>query len=226
MLQSHKPRVIYKYQAIKPEYLPNLADRKLWASRPLDFNDPFEFRLQRVQKPRGLEQLRQQNPHFAHLADADLVRLAIAQYEKVRTMGVICFTKLPNNILMWSHYADRHRGLCLGFSIDKPLGELGIYPVEYSETYPPLTFLKRSGIDAAWGALYGQSTQVGGTSRNSDSFVLAAEDLSMLQVRLRKSSSVFAHLTPTRPSFGRHLRRTNLSSSYALITTICVTSYT
>jgi hypothetical protein len=31
--------------------------------------------------------------------------------------GLLCFCKHWHNPLMWAHYADRHRGICLGFEI-------------------------------------------------------------------------------------------------------------
>ena len=31
--------------------------------------------------------------------------------------GISCFSETPENILMWSHYADDHKGVCIGFSI-------------------------------------------------------------------------------------------------------------
>ena len=34
-------------------------------------------------------------------------------------MGFLCFSKNWNNPVQWSHYADGHRGLCLGFDIPK-----------------------------------------------------------------------------------------------------------
>lgn len=32
--------------------------------------------------------------------------------------GILCLTACPKNILMWSHYADEHKGCCLEFSTD------------------------------------------------------------------------------------------------------------
>ena len=32
--------------------------------------------------------------------------------------GLLCFSKSWRNPVQWSHYADRHRGLCLGFEVD------------------------------------------------------------------------------------------------------------
>ena len=57
-----------------------------------------------------------------------------------KTYGVLSLAKKPNNILMWSHYADSHKGLCVGF--DKKLlfesigGSIG--PVIYSKKFPKI----------------------------------------------------------------------------------------
>jgi hypothetical protein len=34
-------------------------------------------------------------------------------------IGVFCLTTIWNSNLMWSHYADSHKGFCIGFTIDK-----------------------------------------------------------------------------------------------------------
>jgi Protein of unknown function (DUF2971) len=34
-----------------------------------------------------------------------------------KTFGIICFSEKWTNPVLWSHYADQHRGLCLGFDI-------------------------------------------------------------------------------------------------------------
>jgi hypothetical protein len=47
---------------------------------------------------------------------------------------ILCLTSVPDSTLMWSHYADHHRGVCLEFS---PNGVLGAaMQVEYRESYP------------------------------------------------------------------------------------------
>ena len=33
--------------------------------------------------------------------------------------GIICFASKSDNILMWSHYTDNHKGICLGFETSK-----------------------------------------------------------------------------------------------------------
>src|SRR3954452_10247322 len=37
--------------------------------------------------------------------------------QDVNRIGVFCLCERPDNVLMWSHYADCHRGLCLEFEI-------------------------------------------------------------------------------------------------------------
>ena len=36
---------------------------------------------------------------------------------------MVCFSKIWSNPVQWSHYADRHRGLCLGFDVSDELCE-------------------------------------------------------------------------------------------------------
>ena len=48
--------------------------------------------------------------------------------------GMLCFSLDWQNPLLWSHYADRHRGLALGFDVDEQI----LKPVSYVETRPIL----------------------------------------------------------------------------------------
>lgn len=58
--------------------------------------------------------------------------------EAVNKIGVFCLSEIRDDILMWSHYADGHRGFCLQFHIKPtlyPFGEL-LLKVEYAVSYP------------------------------------------------------------------------------------------
>ena len=37
--------------------------------------------------------------------------------ELSKSKGILCFSRRWSNPVMWSHYADRHKGLCLGFDV-------------------------------------------------------------------------------------------------------------
>lgn len=45
--------------------------------------------------------------------------------------GICCFSEEHDNPLLWSHYGDQHRGICIGYSIDRiPIPDLK--PVNYN----------------------------------------------------------------------------------------------
>ena len=48
--------------------------------------------------------------------------------------GMLCFSRKWQNPVLWSHYADSHRGICLGFEVD----EQSILPVRYVSKRTPL----------------------------------------------------------------------------------------
>lgn len=56
----------------------------------------------------------------------------------IQRCGVLCLSSLKDNIVMWSHYADHHKGIVLGF---KPCFEKDsvltlLKPVVYSSIRP------------------------------------------------------------------------------------------
>jgi len=79
--------------------LSNLAMRRIKISRISDLNDPFELLPINIRD----KTLR---------AAAQKTRDQIAA-----TRGVICFSKGWTNPVLWSHYADKHRGIALGFEV-------------------------------------------------------------------------------------------------------------
>ncbi|MEX1014802.1 MAG: DUF2971 domain-containing protein [Candidatus Paceibacterota bacterium] len=129
---------LYKYQPINKLVLSNLAGSKLWFAKPNVFNDPFEFRIKRDSK-RGLDKLREENPHLENISDENILEKVRKGYEqKIREMGVCCFTEVPDSIQMWAYYADAHRGICLGFSgkDKRTKKDDALHPVYYKKEYP------------------------------------------------------------------------------------------
>lgn len=55
------------------------------------------------------------------------------------SFGITCFSERPDNILMWSYYADKHSGFCVEYDFTK-IKQLEIlmmlFPVIYSEKRP------------------------------------------------------------------------------------------
>lgn len=56
-------------------------------------------------------------------------------------IGVTCFAERPDNILMWSHYANKHTGFCVEYDFSKLKSveaKLMLFPVIYSKKRPIL----------------------------------------------------------------------------------------
>lgn len=68
---------------------------------------------------------------------------------------VYCLGPDPKNLLMWSHYADSHRGICLEFSLSNKIFCAAL-KCEYSSTFPIMT-LHDDSDDAALLSLLAKS---------------------------------------------------------------------
>jgi len=105
--------------------LDDLRQKRLKISRLDDLNDPFELWA---------------------IAQPDVrVRRALRETKKqmAQTCGLLCFSLDWHNPVLWSHYAERHRGIALGFDIDEPI----LKPVEYRKTRPILKTVDQRAAD-------------------------------------------------------------------------------
>lgn len=79
--------------------LKDLREKRLKISRIMELNDPFEFL-------------------GADLSDREFREaMEATKKELAKTKGVICFSKKWTNPVQWTHYADRHKGICIGFDV-------------------------------------------------------------------------------------------------------------
>ena len=75
-------------------------------------------------------------------AETALVKAVGDFKQKINELiGVTCFSERPDNILMWSHYANRHTGFCVEYDFSKLKSieaRLMLFPVIYSKKRPML----------------------------------------------------------------------------------------
>jgi hypothetical protein len=90
------------YHFLRAKYgIENIRKRHLKISLLQDLNDPFELLS-------------------IELSDKELRRRLIALKQNLSgDRGLHCFSRNWTNPVQWGHYAERHRGLCLGFEIPK-----------------------------------------------------------------------------------------------------------
>ncbi|WP_061038803.1 DUF2971 domain-containing protein [Vibrio coralliirubri] len=81
----------------------DLREKRLKVSELNRLNDPFEFL--------GM-----------NLADPDLRKaMKKTKNQLAKSKGLICFSRNWRNPVQWAHYADSHKGICLGFDIPDSL---------------------------------------------------------------------------------------------------------
>lgn len=60
----------------------------------------------------------------------------------VKKLGMLCLSEVNNDILMWSHYSDGHRGICLQFDKKQLQNQFHVESVQYHSRYTSFkTFL-------------------------------------------------------------------------------------
>ena len=116
------PPLLYKYRSLTG---PNrkfteraITKSEIYFPRCSEFNDPFDCRL----NVRGLPVNGRQ------------------EMERVtESVGIFCLSARNDSLLMWSHYTDGHRGICLQFSTGQ--GQLfgcTLEQVIYQDLHPEL----------------------------------------------------------------------------------------
>ena len=122
-----------------------LLRNAVYAADPLSFNDPFDPSTQvsfKNASPADIEEFvfnrfshdhPQQSPQQVRKKAKDIIQergwdgdalnwklynQALQDHfekEQASKLGIVCFSKVKDDILMWSHYADGHRGVCFEF---------------------------------------------------------------------------------------------------------------
>lgn len=139
------PTHFYRYRSLADDNAVyaerTVCHSELYFPRPSSFNDPFDCRPcfsfeaskkerdsyyrrliekyypgfnreQRRQEMKAVFGDRERNPN-----NPEILRRVQNQHTKKITeqIGVLCLSEVKDDILMWSHYADSHRGICLEF---------------------------------------------------------------------------------------------------------------
>ena len=144
-------------------------DERLWSSKPEQFNDPFDCDLEvtkGITEEDVMNTVRALHGHRDHWPP-EIVRFVDSLFDKDgkftpaerarvdneiqaiiddnKNSGVVCLSEVNDSILMWSHYAQNHTGLCIEFhrTPDSLLGDPEFCtPVQYSSKYPVIDFGK------------------------------------------------------------------------------------
>lgn len=144
---------LYRYQSLDRHRLERmLTHRSLFFANPETFNDPWDCRawyrlpsiesaeysslvdwaVQRATQPETQERIRN-DPDFLEQTVREISReMTNAIYRQYR---VYCLSRRADSTLMWAHYADSFRGVCLEFAVKNDLFSAALQ-VEYVSEYP------------------------------------------------------------------------------------------
>ena len=98
----------YQYQSLNLNTISNIQNSCVHFGEYSKFNDPAD-------PPIKL------NSYFEPL------------HEIMKDIRIACFTTKNNNFLMWSHYADKHKGICIEYDIEAFLKREDTYPILFQK---------------------------------------------------------------------------------------------
>ncbi|WP_421299103.1 DUF2971 domain-containing protein [Aeromonas veronii] len=167
---------IYKYMKFRPDFFKKPSLR---LSQRCALNDPFELSPDQDTLDKILED--------AHREDFFQQISEYASDEGFDDTGIISFTESYNNLLMWSHYADEHKGIVIEFDyhalkthFNKILSvsnsiERVLYNRERHEVLPCTTSPKRNLLTKSDDWIYEKEHRVITKVSNADYFVINKE---------------------------------------------------
>jgi DUF2971 family protein len=146
--EEKHPKIVYKYRSWNDEYHRNvLLKNQLFLSSPKNFNDPFDCRIptnyhlldttDKIKQYANEYTVRHFNKlteaginledHIKYIENKLTNNLDEIQQENERRLykdqderyGILSLSQIWDNILMWSHYSDFHRGYCVGLWEEK-----------------------------------------------------------------------------------------------------------
>lgn len=155
---------LYKYMNDDEKALDIFTEETLYFNQPMFFNDPFDCQFSfennhKVTIKEITEGLKQKN--ISKISMSEKFRLKAKASHLIKTdtffdsvlrmtsesMYITCFSQSPLNLLMWSHYSNKHKGYLVEFKF--PVKKSIIYgvglsanfipfPVNYSNEYPKI----------------------------------------------------------------------------------------
>lgn len=147
--------LVYKYRNCAQRTWELLLNRKLFFATPAQLNDPLDSSIDiHAEYERAKELVHESDDHpdrrksfliflldqshrFKDPASGEQIGLSKALQHFIRSLGILSLSRTPTDALLWSHYAEGHCGLCLGF--DPELLELDVFikgDVEYAARPP------------------------------------------------------------------------------------------
>ena len=165
------PKTLYKYRDwFDMNHQRLISNQEIYFPRPSDFNDPFDGNIPVRWDLLTYKQCVEKNLEIINIFHKDKDQSLVREYAKKVTdektlwhpeklakegpgqlekwnsiIGLFSLSSVPDNILMWSHYALNHTGFVVGFDSESLCNDYDfdyIEPINYQIDYPTI-----SGLD-------------------------------------------------------------------------------
>lgn len=169
-MNSENEQFLYRYRHLNGKHREwtkkILTDSIIHFANPSTFNDPFDCRVH-FQSSISKDELKQKYIDLIQIRMPDLNRkerrtkakddikamkpdkflsqVTDGLQNSINDIGVLSLSANDCNILLWSHYAAGHTGLCLKFIATNHTPFFGYaLPINYTSTYPEINILSSS----------------------------------------------------------------------------------
>jgi hypothetical protein len=161
---------LYKYRSLRDESAKQhvsatLLHQEIYFARHTEFNDLFDCNIHVSPVADPVTSASRDRKLHPHMSDRDIAALAERELDPARAaeieenvrnavscklagIGIFSLSSKPDDLLMWSYYADGHRGICLQFALqESKLFGCEVTEVGYEEQYPRLSVYDKPTLD-------------------------------------------------------------------------------
>lgn len=151
--------LLYKYAPINQYLYDMLIQNALWFSNPSDFNDPFDCNSSMGSNLSQEDLLEFWKTYIVPMETQYFIDKKIEEWQTnpkdfeqgyieamtklLDGIAISCFSFINTSLLMWSHYSNSHKGICIGFDhniLSETYSE--ILKVKYSQDFPQINVLR------------------------------------------------------------------------------------
>jgi hypothetical protein len=157
--RANPPPILFRYRRPTQWTLDELSKHQIYAAKPSELNDPFEFSapvlwnveimrrefIEDFAPKRGLSAAAAAE-EFESFHQSGKMQLLEGFRQLKDYSGVICLSAIPDSIRMWAYYAQAHEGICIGYDTSVRPFDLSI-EVKYRNPDAPFDILAAKKCD-------------------------------------------------------------------------------
>ncbi len=127
------PKRVFKYYSLVDYNFESIENKYLYFPKPADFNDPFDCSTELIsfinENSKKKKRHKKKEKNFA---------------EKLKNIGICCFSRTKDSILMWSHYASKHQGFCVEYKTNEDVDGVNPLDINYVSKFKKAQYFDKA----------------------------------------------------------------------------------